>query len=101
MAAETGRNSCSAPNIVGVSKTFRPVVTAPSGRALLELDYAQIEVGICAAEYDDEALIAAFNSGDVYRAVAQQFYARQLTDDERRLTPAEVKERRSDLLNKV
>jgi DNA polymerase I len=90
-----------APNIVGISKTFRPIVTAPPGRALIELDYAQIEVGICAAEHQDEALIEAFNSGDVYRAVAQQFYAEQLTDEERRLTPGEFKERRSDLRNKV
>jgi DNA polymerase I len=101
LAAETGRNSCSAPNIVGISKTFRPIVTAPPGRALIELDYAQIEVGICAAEHEDEALIEAFNSGDVYRAVAQQFYAEQLTDEERRIAPEEFKKRCPDLRNKV
>ena len=29
LAAGTGRASCSAPNIAGISKTFRPIVTAP------------------------------------------------------------------------
>jgi DNA polymerase-1 len=86
LGAETGRNSCSAPNIVGITKTFRPIVVAPPERAIIEVDYAQIEVGICAAEHHDQALIAAFNSGDVYAAVAQQFYAEQLTPEECRLS---------------
>ena len=51
-------------------------------REIEELDYAQIEVGICAAEHHDQALIAAFNSGDVYAAVAQQFYAEQLAPED-------------------
>jgi DNA polymerase-1 len=101
LGAGTGRNSCSAPNITGITKTFRPVVRAPEGRAIIELDYAQIEVGICAAEHGDEALISAFNSGDVYAAVAQQFYAARLTDVERLLPPAEFKKLRPDLRDKI
>jgi DNA polymerase I len=101
LGAGTGRNSCSTPNIVGVSKTFRPIVAAPAGRAIVELDYAQIEVGICAAEHHDEALITAFNSGDVYAAVAQQFYVNDLTAEERNLTPAEFKKRRADLRDRI
>src|SRR3954469_5513198 len=85
LGAGTGRSSCSSPNIVGITKTFRPIVVAPPSRAIIELDYAQIEVGICAAENHDAALIAAFNSGDVYAAVAQQFYGNQLCEQERLL----------------
>jgi DNA polymerase-1 len=97
MGAGTGRASCSAPNIVGLTKTFRPIIEAPPGRAIIELDYAQIEVGICAAEYQDDALITAFNSGDVYAAVAQQFYQRVLSDEDTLLSPAQFKKRRPDL----
>ena len=101
LGAETGRNSCSAPNIVGITKTFRPIIVAPPKRAIIELDYAQIEVGICAAEHHDRALIAAFNSGDVYAAVAQQFYAEQLTPEECRLSAADFKKRRPDLRDRI
>lgn len=101
LGARTGRSSCSAPNIVGITKTFRPIVAALPGRAIVELDYAQIEVGICAAEHHDEALIAAFNSGDVYAAVAQHFYRDRLTAGERRLSVADFKRHRPDLRNQI
>jgi len=101
LGAGTGRASCSAPNITGITKTFRPVVVAPEGRAIIELDYAQIEVGICAAEHHDEGLITAFNSGDVYAAVAQQFYADTLSDAVRRLPVAEFKKHHPDLRDKI
>jgi DNA polymerase-1 len=101
LGAGTGRASCSAPNIVGITKTFRPIVEAPPGRAIIELDYAQIEVGICAAEHHDFPLITAFNSGDVYAAVAQQFYIEILTEEERALPPAHLKKCRRDLRDKI
>lgn len=101
LGADTTRNSCSMPNIVGITKTFRPVVIAPAGRALVELDYAQIEVGICAAVYRDEKLTSAFNSGDVYAAVAQQFYRNELTEYERSCTPSKFKNLQPELRNKI
>ena len=101
LGAGTGRASCAGPNIVGITKTFRPIVEAPPGRAIIELDFAQIEVGIGAAEHDDPALIAAFNSDDVYAAVAQQFYREKLTEGERLLTPAQFKRRRPDLRDMI
>ena len=101
LGAGTGRSSCSSPNIVGITKTFRPIVAAPPDRAIVELDYAQIEVGICAAEHHDEALIAAFNSGDVYAAVAQQFYVDRLSKEEQGLSVSEFKKCRSDLRERI
>ena len=78
LGAATGRNTCSAPSLTGIGRRFRPVVTAPPGRALVELDYKQMEVGVAAAEFDDEALIAAFNTGDVYAATASRLRERGL-----------------------
>lgn len=99
--ADTGRNSCTAPNVVGISKTFRPVVVAPEGRALLELDYAQIEICIAAAVHNDADLIAAANSEDVYSSIAQIFFADELSNEEREMSPSEFKSKRSDLRDKA
>jgi DNA polymerase-1 len=46
-------------------------------------------------------LIAAFNSGDVYAAVAQQFYTEILCEEERLLPPSEFKKRRPDLRDRI
>jgi DNA polymerase-1 len=101
LAAGTGRNSCSSPNIVGITKTFRPIIVAPPGRAIVELDYAQIEVGVCGAEHHDAALVDAFNSSDVYAAVAQPFYADRLTEEERELPISAFKQRHADLRERI
>ena len=101
LGAETGRNTISAPNLVGLSRNFRPIVTAPPGRAIIEADYAKIEVGIAAAEACDVELIAAFNSGDVYAAVARAFYWNRLTQDEQSMSLEAFKKVRGDLRNKI
>ena len=60
---------------------------------MVELDYGQIEVGVAAAESGDRDLAAAYNSGDVYAAMAQRFYSQQLTVEERALDPEDFKRR--------
>jgi DNA polymerase I len=99
--AGTGRNTCSAPNIAGVSKTFRPLVQVPEGRCIFEADFAQIEVGITAAEYNDAALIEAFNSGDVYAGVAKKMFVHELTEAELLMPTAAFKSARGDLRGKA
>ena len=101
LAAATGRNSCRRPNLAGIGRVQRPVVTAPPGRALVELDYSQIEVGVAAATYGDPDLVAAYNAGDVYAATAQGFFKDELTAHERALGPEEVRARRPDLREAV
>ena len=59
----------------------------------MELDYSPIEVGVAAAEHDDPDLIRAFNTGDVYSATAQRFYAEKLQPEEETLPPKEFKKR--------
>ncbi len=97
LGAATGRNTCTTPNIVGIGRAMRPVVTAPVGRVIIELDYGQIEVGVAAAEHGDPDLLAAYNSGDVYASMAMRFYESILTAEERGLAVAEFKARRPDL----
>lgn len=101
LAAQTGRSSCTAPNITGISKTFRPIVVAPKGRALIEFDYTQIEVYIAAAVHKDADLLKAANSGDVYAAMAQRFYAYELTEEERKLPVLEFKAVHPEMRDKM
>ncbi len=97
LGAATGRNSCRRPNLTGIGRVLRPVVTAPHERALVELDYGQIEVGVAAAEHDDPDLLDAYNSGDVYAAAAQRFFEGEIPDGERSLDPREFRRRRPEL----
>lgn len=101
LGAATGRNICSAPNLVGIGRILRPVVTATRGRAILELDYGQIEVGVAAAEHNDPDLIDAYNSGDVYTAMARRFYERDLTAAERAMSPKAFRSARPDLRDRM
>jgi DNA polymerase-1 len=58
-------------------------------------------VGLAGAEWRDSQLVRLFNLGDSYSAVAQLFYAGQLTPEERALSPREFKKARPDLRNNV
>jgi DNA polymerase I-like protein with 3'-5' exonuclease and polymerase domains len=91
LRSDTGRNGCSAPNLVGISKKVRPLVVAPPGRALVELDYGQIEVAVAAAEHADLAMIAAYNSEDVYVTMAQRFYASKLSVEAQAMSAADFR----------
>ncbi len=97
----SGRIASSRPNLIGLDGRLRPVVEAPEGWSLIELDYSQKEVGLAGAEWHDEELVRQFNLGDSYAGVAQVFYADQLTDEERRMSPAEFAKARKDLRKKV
>jgi DNA polymerase-1 len=101
LSADTGRNTCSAPNVAGVSKTFRPLVRANEGRCIFEADFSQIEVGITAAHYEDKNLVESFNSGDVYAGVAKKMFEADLSDRELAMTTAAFKAARGDLRDKA
>lgn len=91
LATETGRQSAENPNILGLNKLVRTVVIPSDGYGIGEVDLSQIEVGIAAAYYGDDALIHAFNTDDVYSSMAKIFYAEQLSNEDKALTGAEFK----------
>lgn len=97
LGTDTGRQSCRWPNVTGLGKVFRPLIVPDPGRGLGEVDWSQIEVGIAAAVYRDEALVAKFNSGDVYSAMAQDFYGDRLGAEDRSLPGAEFKRKHKTL----
>jgi DNA polymerase-1 len=97
----SGRIASSRPNLIGLDGRLRPVVEAPEGWVLLELDYSQKEMGLGGAEWHDEELVRQFNLGDSYAGVAQLFYADQLTPEERALPSKDFKKARPELRNNV
>ena len=55
------------------------------------MDLSQIEVGIAAGLFRDAALVADFNAGDVYAAMAQRIFAGQIPPEDANLGWREFK----------
>jgi DNA polymerase I len=72
-ASRTGRNQPSNTKFVfGPAVWLRNLIQAPPGLAIAHLDYEQQEFAIAAYLSDDEAMMAAYRSGDPYLAFAKQ-----------------------------
>ena len=89
LGADSGRTQSRRPNLMGIGRAFRPLVCAAEGYGIGEVDLAQIEVGIAAAVFRDEAMIADFNGGDVYVATAKRVFKHQIRDEDLRLSDRE------------
>ncbi len=77
----TGRMGCQNPNLQNIpikseyGRRIRTAFAAPAGKALVALDYSQIELRIAAGLSGDEKLVQIFQSGgDVHAAVAAQVF---------------------------
>ena len=101
LGADTGRQSCRWPNLSGLDRVFRPLIVPDPGCALGEVDWSQIEVGIAAAVYGDAALVAMYNTGDVYSAMAQDFDRDRLGAADRGLSGGEFKRRHRALRDRM
>ena len=93
LGADSGRTQSRRPNLMGIGRAFRPLVCATEGHGVGEVDLAQIEVGIAAAVFRDEAMIADFNGGDVYVATAKRVFKHQILDEDLRLSDREFREK--------
>ena len=101
LGTHTGRQTTRWPNVLGIPRALRPLIVPEEGFGIGEVDLSQIEVGISAAVYGDTALIKMFNSGDVYCAMAQHFYAPELTEAERVMSQKEFKSARPDMRDRM
>jgi DNA polymerase I len=69
----TGRNQPSnARYIFGCARWLRGLIKPPPGHAVAYIDWSQQEFGIAAALSGDDAMLAAYQSGDPYLAFAKQ-----------------------------
>lgn len=91
LGTDSGRQTSRHPNLLGLPSLVRPTIVAPAGRAIGEVDLSQIEVGITAAVYREPDLMAMFNAGDVYCAMAKTFFAAELTPEDTQLDDGEFK----------
>ena len=66
LGAESGRMSCIKPNNQQIprDKQFRSCVEAPDGWALVDADFAQMELRLAAAVAKDKRMTAAFQAGE-------------------------------------
>ena len=74
LGTETGRMSCSDPNLQQVPKdsTFRSAVRAPEGWKILDADYSQMELRLAAVVADDIKMKQAFIDGkDLHTATSE------------------------------
>ena len=89
VGAETGRMSCSEPNLQNLHKedVMRRFVRAAEGRVLIKADYSQMELRILAQLSGDPAMIGAFEKGeDLHKATAAKMYGileEEVTDKQR------------------
>ena len=97
LGADTGRTQARRPNLMGLGKVFRPLVCASENFGLGEVDLTQVEVGIGGGLFFDRNLIADFNSGDVYAAMAQRMFANELSLDDQKLDCQQFKKKHPKL----
>ena len=101
LGTETGRQTSQWPNILGLDRVLRPMIVPDAGYGIGEVDLSQIEPGIAAAVYHDDNLVRMFNQGDVYSAMAQTFYADELSEEDRVLSGSDFKRKHSPLRNRM
>jgi len=101
LGTETGRQTSRWPNFLGLDRVLRPLVIPEEGYGLGEVDWSQVEVGVAAAIYGDEALVRMFNSGDVYSSMAQHFFRDELEVADLTLSGKEFKAKHKLLRNQM
>jgi DNA polymerase I-like protein with 3'-5' exonuclease and polymerase domains len=87
LGAESGRMSCSKPNLQQVPRdnAFRLAAEAPEGWTFVCADFGQMELRLAAAQAEDETMIEAFKQDmDLHTLTASAIYT-EPTEDEKEL----------------
>jgi DNA polymerase I-like protein with 3'-5' exonuclease and polymerase domains len=71
---DTGRFSCSEPNVMNLEQYLRAMYCAGEGNVLVHGDYSQLELRVMAVVAQDQVLQDALDSGDVYEADARAVF---------------------------
>ena len=70
----SGRILVSDPYLQQLRRAYRSLIAPDPNSRLIYLDYAQFEPGVLAGLSEDKRLIAAYNAGDVYTALAEALF---------------------------
>lgn len=71
---DTGRFSCSAPNVMNIEQLLRHMLAPKPGHAIVHADKRQLEIRVMQAVAADMMLLDAINSGDLYSAEARTYF---------------------------
>lgn len=72
---DTGRFSCSEPNLMNIEQLLRGMYIAAPGHVLVHADYSQLELRVMAAVAQDHVLAGFLDTGDVYTADAKAWFS--------------------------
>ena len=75
MGTISGRILVSDPLVQNLRRSYRSLLVPRESSRLIYLDYAQFEPGILAGLSEDRNLVAAYNSGDIYTALAEELFS--------------------------
>lgn len=71
---DTGRFSCSEPNVMNIEQLLRHCLAPAPGHAIVHADKKQLEIRVMAVVAADMVLQDAINSGDLYTAEARAYF---------------------------
>ena len=71
---DTGRFSCSQPNVMNIEQLLRHMLAPKPGMAIVHADKRQLEIRVMQAVAADMMLLDAINSGDLYSAEARTYF---------------------------
>ena len=71
---DTGRFSCSEPNVMNIEQLLRHMLAPGPGMAIVHGDKKQLEIRVMAVVAADEVLQTAIDSGDLYSAEARGYF---------------------------
>lgn len=77
---DTGRFSCSEPNVMNIEQLLRHMLAPGPGNAIVHADKKQLEIRVMAVVAADEVLQTAIDSGDLYTTEARGYF--NIPDDE-------------------
>lgn len=80
----SGRMACSRPNLQNLRYDLEDIVMSEEGKLLIEADYEQIELKMCALQSEDEWLIETYRKGgDLHTERALQIFGPSFTKEQR------------------
>ncbi len=71
---DTGRFSCSEPNVMNIEQLLRHMLAPAPGMAIVHGDKKQLEIRVMAVVAADQLLQQAIDSGDLYSAEARGYF---------------------------
>lgn len=71
---DTGRFSCSEPNVMNIEQLLRHMLAPAPGMAIVHADKKQLEIRVMSVVAADMVLMDAIDSGDLYTAEARGYF---------------------------